>query len=289
MGVPSSQDQEALDALFRKARAEPSAEHLHRVKQRLHALAVEGETPRGHSGSGAVVACLAVIGCSLLLGPRESVVVHGAAPSGRTSAAIASESPMVPEVPEVPDMPVVVDAVPVEALALAREEPRADPARVVPAERDGALRDRRPARGGVEPARAVVAKQAVDVESSRMVVPSAENEAESAPPPVAEVARAEGEASFLRRAKVALATDPAQALRLTDEHPVRYPRGVLLQEREVIAIEALIRLGRASDARARAASFRSRYPMSAHHGHLDDQIERLLGGSTNDARADVRR
>ena len=274
MEVPSSKDEDALDALFRKARAETSAEHVHRVKQRLHALALEVETPRGRSGSGALVSCLVVIGFSLLPAPRETVVEHAGPPPESTSVAIAAPSP---------ELPHVVGPVPVEALASAQEVPRVESARGVPEERDQALRDRRRERAGAEPARAVVAKQAVAEESSRMV-PSTADEPAPAPAPVAEVVREEGEASFLRRAKVALATDPAHALRITDEHPVRYPRGVLLQEREIIAIEALIRLGRAHDARGRAASFRSRYPASAHHGHLDAQIERLLDGSTNDAR-----
>lgn len=277
MEVPSSKDEEALDALFRRARAETSAEHVHRVKQRLHALALEVETPRGRSGSGALVSCLVLIGFSLLPAPRETILGHAGPPPESTSAAIAAPSP---------ELPHVVGPVPVEALASAEEVPRVEPMRGVPEEQDRALRDRRRERARAEPARAVVTKQAVDVESSPMV-PSTANEPAPAPAPVAEVvreAREEGEASFLRRAKVALATDPAHALRITDEHPVRYPRGVLLQEREIIAIEALIRLGRAHDARARAASFRSRYPTSAHNGHLDARIERLLDGSTNDMR-----
>lgn len=278
MEVPSSKDEEALDALFRKARAETSAEHLHRVKQRLHALALEVEAPRGRSGSGALVSCLVVIGFSLLPAPRETMVAHGGPPPGSTSAAIEARSP---------ELPHVVGSVPVEALASPQEVPRVEPARGVSEEREQALRDRRRDRARAESARAVAAKQAGDVESHRMVrstanEPAPARVAEVAP--VAEVAREEGEASFLRRAKVALPTDPAHALRITDEHPVRYPRGVLLQEREIIAIEALIRLGRAHDARARAATFRSRYPTSAHHGHLDAQIERLLDGPTNDAR-----
>lgn len=275
MGVPSSRDQEALDALFRRARAEPSAEHVDRVKQRLHALAREVETPRGRSASGALVSCLVVIGFSLLPGPRETIV--GRAAPEPAAVAIAAEPPVLPSVP---------DAVPVEELAPAQDEPRAEPVTLPPAERDRALGDRRPARARAEPLRASASKPAegaVAAESPALPPTTKTSAEEQEPARVAEVAREEGEASFLRRAKVALATDPAHALRLTDEHPARYPRGVLLQEREIIAIEALIRLGRAGDARARAASFRARFPASAHHGHLDGEIERLLERSTNAA------
>jgi hypothetical protein len=44
---------------------------------------------------------------------------------------------------------------------------------------------------------------------------------------------------------------------------------VLAQEREVIAIEALKRLGRSDEAARRAADFARRYPGSAYRKKLD--------------------
>lgn len=84
---------------------------------------------------------------------------------------------------------------------------------------------------------------------------------------------AEAEAALLGRAHQALASNPARALSLTDEHRREYPAGALTQESDLIAIEALASLGRSGDARAAAARFRARYPSSAHLRRID----RLLG------------
>jgi len=74
-----------------------------------------------------------------------------------------------------------------------------------------------------------------------------------------------GEAQLLERAQAALARRPAEALQLTREHEARFPRGALVQEREVIAIDALERLGRVGAAKARAAAFERRFRGSVHH------------------------
>lgn len=72
------------------------------------------------------------------------------------------------------------------------------------------------------------------------------------------------EAQLLERARRALTSDPARALALTRQHAARFPHGVLQQEREVIAIEALRRLGQSGAASQRANSFEQSYPDSAH-------------------------
>jgi hypothetical protein len=72
------------------------------------------------------------------------------------------------------------------------------------------------------------------------------------------------EASLLERARRELNANPAAALALTNEHSTRFPNGVLAQEREVIAIAALRKLGRGAEADRRAASFALKYPGSAH-------------------------
>jgi hypothetical protein len=76
------------------------------------------------------------------------------------------------------------------------------------------------------------------------------------------------EGALLLHARQELASDPSGALGLTQEHARRFPSGALVQEREVLAIEALARLGRSSDARRRLDAFRTRFPQSPH-------IERL--------------
>ena len=81
--------------------------------------------------------------------------------------------------------------------------------------------------------------------------------------------RGETEIQLLQRAQDALGGSPARALALLDQHAARFPGAGLGQEREVIAIDALVRLGRAEEARARAAAFAARFPRSAHLRRLD--------------------
>ena len=61
-----------------------------------------------------------------------------------------------------------------------------------------------------------------------------------------------GEVRLVESARAALAQDPALALRRTDEAASAFPNGQLGDDRVVIAIEALLRLGRRDEARARA-------------------------------------
>ncbi|MBX3225215.1 MAG: hypothetical protein KF795_32160, partial [Labilithrix sp.] len=79
----------------------------------------------------------------------------------------------------------------------------------------------------------------------------------------------EAEVRLLERAQDALRSRPAEALALADDHARRFPQGMLAQEREVIAIEALVKTGRTSDARARAARFKARFPGSSHTRRID--------------------
>jgi hypothetical protein len=72
------------------------------------------------------------------------------------------------------------------------------------------------------------------------------------------------EADLLGAAQAALAASPARSLSLVGEHARKFPRGLLVQEREVLAIEALSRLGRAQEASARAERFLAAFPRSAH-------------------------
>jgi hypothetical protein len=76
------------------------------------------------------------------------------------------------------------------------------------------------------------------------------------------------EAELLRRAQRALVDHPSQALALTAEHRRRYAEGALTEEREVIAIEALRRLGREQAAQARAAAFEAKYRNSVHRSRV---------------------
>jgi hypothetical protein len=73
------------------------------------------------------------------------------------------------------------------------------------------------------------------------------------PPPRASDTLAE-EAALIERARAALASRPAESLARTEEHAARFPTGMLGMENELVAIDALTRLGRGAEAHARAES-----------------------------------
>jgi hypothetical protein len=71
------------------------------------------------------------------------------------------------------------------------------------------------------------------------------------------------EAELLEQARSALKSDASRALARANEHRSRFPGGVLVQEREVIAIKALRQLGRTAEADRRAEAFEKAFPGSA--------------------------
>lgn len=103
---------------------------------------------------------------------------------------------------------------------------------------------------------------------------SAEPEPVPEPPQKASKAAVPSEASILERARRSLGTNPAAALGATREHKRLYPNGVLAQEREVIAIEALKRLKRESEAKSRADAFETEHPESAHQRKVESILEK---------------
>ncbi len=132
------------------------------------------------------------------------------------------------------------------------------------------------------PSRTAQVAAAAAPEPPAEVAPSTSPAAESATQaPAAKTGRVEAasdsvkaEATLLEKARALVVSDPNKALALTREHARRFPRGVLAQEREVIGIEALRRLGRQTEADDRANHFREAYPGSAH--------QRALGSSASE-------
>ena len=75
-----------------------------------------------------------------------------------------------------------------------------------------------------------------------------------------------------RRGRSTIVTrDPPSKL---DDHARRFPNGALVQEREVMAIDALVRSGRRDDAEARARRFDVAYPRSGHRRRIDAVLSR---------------
>lgn len=71
------------------------------------------------------------------------------------------------------------------------------------------------------------------------------------------------ELAFVQMARTALARGNfSAALDATDQHARKFPNGHLAEERESLAIQALVGAGRDADARTRAARFRAKYPQS---------------------------
>jgi hypothetical protein len=158
------------------------------------------------------------------------------------------------------------------AMATAVEAPRADPfpplvawedlprARAPGVDPGGSMRRSR-ARG--EPTGLAAPASEPPVRGSE--VPSTIEAVE----PMSAPAAPSPEGALLLRARRELASNPATALELTGEDGRRFPDGALTPEREVLAIEALKRLGRLPEARARLAALHARYPQSPHLKRLD--------------------
>jgi hypothetical protein len=72
------------------------------------------------------------------------------------------------------------------------------------------------------------------------------------------------ELGILTRARRLLASAPEQSLALTDAHRSHYPRGAFAEERELLAIEALVKLSRSAEAQTRGRAFLRVHPGSAH-------------------------
>ena len=72
------------------------------------------------------------------------------------------------------------------------------------------------------------------------------------------------ELALLKSAQQLLEKRPKLTLALVKEHEREYANGIFAQEREMLAIEALLKIGEREKARQRGESFLSRYPESAH-------------------------
>lgn len=82
------------------------------------------------------------------------------------------------------------------------------------------------------------------------------------------------EAALLEEARALVRTSPGAALRKVAEHERLFRQAVLVPERELIAVEALARLGRPTDARRRARALLARHPGTLY----EERVERILGG-----------
>ncbi len=81
------------------------------------------------------------------------------------------------------------------------------------------------------------------------------------------------EEELIFEARRAIPRDLARASSFLTRHARLYPRGVMAEERDALAIEMLLARGERERAAARLASWRRRYPNSAHALRLDRMLE----------------
>ena len=240
-------DERLLDALLADAREAPRPEDLGRVEHRLQDWLAPGAAPPVRPStrslrSRALKPLLVVIGAGLI----TQVFLDGVAPgvSGSPQETAATTAPVL-----APPAPVAAPAVVPHASVSVADLPEAPESAPSVPTRPSQVSAPSIANG---PGLAASGNGPGSLEANRA-------EANDV---------AESEASFLRRTRATLASDPARALRMTEEHVSRFPQGVLAQERDVIAIDALVRLGARDEARSRASAFHTRYPRSAHAGRV---------------------
>lgn len=97
--------------------------------------------------------------------------------------------------------------------------------------------------------------------------------------PASKAVAPEQELSLLRRSHAALADNAGLALAFAQEHERQYSRGIFAQERELLAIEALVRLGYTALAIERAKRFLDRYPESPHAVRVRAVLPRIRPAS----------
>ncbi len=235
---------EALDRLFADAHADvASRAELGRVAQRLGIQHVGDSMAPPAAKVAATKWLLAGLGSALLVVGGYVVVTHSSEPVRAPDTKIAAATSAAPHA-----APALLPSEPV-----ANEDQEAPPAAAPKAERP----------------RQVLAPVSG---SSKEAAPAATAEdapvaAEPAPAPSS--APALSELGLLRSARAELGSSPAHALELVEQHESLFPASKLVQEREVVAIEALLKLGQRSAAEARAQAFERRYPGSAYRAKLD--------------------
>jgi hypothetical protein len=81
------------------------------------------------------------------------------------------------------------------------------------------------------------------------------------------------EIQLLERARRLIAVDPSRALDTLHEHQREFGNGTLVLERQFLEVEALLRLGRRSEARAQAAVLKQNAPGSLYERRLSQLLD----------------
>jgi hypothetical protein len=237
---------------------EPTSEELDTLGARLGLSLLPVQPPPATAGTTAAAVVKSKI-VSMLVGP----VLVGALAGSAVVKAVGSDRTAAPPVAP------AATSLPVSRSPETEPSPPAAPIarpEITQESSDPPRKPRRSAALDLAPSDPLPAKTSLEE-------PSPSEPATLAPAAVAQ----ETEVALLQRAKALIATDPRAALALTDEHAARFPNGMLGQEAEVIALEALVGAGRTDEAAVRLARFRARFPKSAHLPHLESLIDHKNG------------
>lgn len=225
-----------LQELIKREQADvPTDAQLQELARRIAGGLAGGAPPMPASGFGGVPGRIAMgLGAALLAGAALWAGSIVGSESGRAERRL-------------PELTTVAQAVRAEVPA---PEPRAEPAPAVQAPL-AVANDAKPV--------AVRAKL-----PAKRVAPAAPNVQGS---PMDEL-------ELVRKARVSLAGNPERALEVVAQHEAGFRNGTFVEEREAIAVEALLKAGREAAARRRGEAFLKRFPGSAYRR----RISGLLAG-----------
>ncbi len=278
------------DALLRQARTGdmPTAEDQARVKRKLLlqlgvgvAVGTSATSASGGAASatglvagGGVVATVAkvVVAMSIAVGAVGSGVVILRATHG--DAKVVAPKPLHPAIataaPAVLARDVPATGTAFAAPVISQASAEALPLREARAAAPSSSRDTRES-----PSPRLHAPRPADEDPSPALRPAASaapSPTTTGPePPVASAgpATVAAEAELLRDADAALkGGDAGRALALLNEHSARFPKGILVEERDAERVVVLCALGRIDEARASAGSFLQSWPMSPLAGRV---------------------
>jgi hypothetical protein len=126
-----------------------------------------------------------------------------------------------------------------------------------------ALQDREAA-SGTDMGDSAVSRKTSSSRARSSSTPSTVGSPAAPPKATAGTVAGSSEVDLLRRARAALSSRPREAFELTQEHRQKFPGGMFAQERDALAIEALMRAGEMNTARGLAERFVREHPSSPH-------------------------
>jgi hypothetical protein len=263
------------DELVRALRAlgrDRDSERLARVAERLTTTLAATGAPAGSWLQNVLGSKLTLLGIVVGLG---ALGVLGYQRATTNEAPVEQPAATVPAAPT----PIAPQAAPAREPAQASE-----PAPALSGERERGPRSKRAPRRAASGAAGGQARTAIEATTTTGAQAEADQAHESAdeeeaaapaapeePKPAAQAPTEQpaSEELLVHRARRAATSEPAAALRLLDEHAERFPNGLLIPEREVLAIEVLRSLGRNAEAEQRLQRFQKRYPQSIHLRRLE--------------------